>query len=322
MSFTQGDVSVSSEALRKICMNKFKIKTEKESENFAKIAVEPLEVGFGHTLGNALRRVLLTALGGAAVTSVKIDGVSHQFSTIDGVLEDVIEILLNIKNMRLKIDSETPVKLTCKVSGKKEIKAGDFEVEGAAEIINSDQHIATLTDSKAKLNMEMVAEKGKGYSLAEERKTNEIGVIALDALFSPVIAVNYSVDPTRVGRRTDFDKLTLDITTDGSISARDALNEAAEILSETFRKVYEPDAEEEVVESTTAISEEILKMTIEELDLPVRITNALKAIEINALEDLINIPRSQLLKAKNLGTKSISLISEKLVERGLALREA
>jgi len=302
-------------------MVKFKIKQELESENFAKIAIEPLEVGFGHTLGNALRRVLLTTLGGAAVTSVKIDGVSHQFSTIDGVLEDVIEILLNVKKIRLKV-ADNPVKLSTKVSGKKEIKAGDFEVEGAAEIINPDQHIATLTDSKSKFAMEMVAEIGKGYSLAEERKSNEIGVIAVDALFTPVLAVNYSVEPTRVGRRTDFDKLTLDITTDGSISAQDALNEAAKILSETFRKIYEPDVEEEVKDVTPAISEEVLKMTIEELDLPVRITNALKAIEINTLEDLINIPRAQLLKAKNLGTKSISLISEKLVERGLTLREA
>ena len=303
-------------------MVKFKIKTEKELENFAKIALEPLEIGFGHTLGNSLRRVLLTSLAGSAVTSVKIDGVSHQFSTINGVLEDVIEILLNIKKIRLKIDSETPIKLSIKVSGKKEIKAGDFEVEGAAEIINPEQHIATLTDSKSKFNMEMVAEKGKGYSLAEERKSSEIGVIAVDALFTPVVAVNYAVEPTRVGRRTDFDKLTLDVTTDGSISAQDALNEAAKILSETFRKIYEPEVEEEVEETAPAISEEVLKMTIEELDLPVRITNALKAIEINTLEDLINIPRPQLLKAKNLGTKSISLISEKLVERGLQLREA
>lgn len=303
-------------------MVKFKIKTEEESENFAKIIIEPLEIGFGHTLGNSLRRVLLTSLGGSAITSVKIDGVSHQFSTIEGILEDVIEIILNVKKIRLKVDSETAVKLICKISGKKDIKAGDFEVEGAAEVVNPNQHIATLTDAKSKLNMEMIAEKGKGYSMAEERKSNEIGLIAIDALFTPVVSVNYSVEPTRVGRRTDFDKLTLEVTTDGSLTPQDSLNEAAKILSETFRKVYEPDVEEEVEESSSAISEEVLKMTIEELDLPVRITNALKAIEINTLEDLMNIPRGQLLKAKNLGTKSISLISEKLVERGLALREA
>lgn len=303
-------------------MNKFKIKQEKELDNFAKIVIEPLEVGFGHTLGNSLRRVLLTSLGGAAVTAVKIDGVSHQFSTIEGVMEDVIEIILNIKKIRLKIDSDAGIKLIVKASGKTKITAGDFEVEGAAEVINKDQHIATLTDSKSKLNMELVAEKGKGYLLANERKSNEIGVIAIDALFTPVVAVNYNVEPTRVGRRTDFDKLVLDITTDGSYTPLECLNEAAKILSETFRKIYEPDLEEEITEETSVISEEVLKMTIEELDLPVRITNALKAIEINTVEDLVNIPRTQLMKAKNLGTKSISLISEKLTERGLTLREA
>ena len=303
-------------------MVKFKIKVEEEAENFAKIVIDPLEVGFGHTLGNSLRRVLLTALSGCAVTSVKIDGISHQFSTIEGVLEDVIEIILNIKKIRLRIDSESEVKLSLKASGKKEINASDFEVEGACEVVNPNQHIATLTDAKSKLNMEMIAERGRGYSLADERKGNEIGVIAVDALFSPVVAVNYSVEPTRVGRRTDFDKLILEVTTDGSVTPLDCLNEAAKILSEIFKKVYEPDVEEEVEETSPAISEELLKMTIEELDLPVRITNALKAIEVNTLEDLINIPKVQLLKAKNLGTKSISLISEKLVERGLTLREA
>jgi DNA-directed RNA polymerase subunit alpha len=182
--------------------------------------------------------------------------------------------------------------------------------------------IATLTDSKSKLNMEMIAVAGKGYSVAEERKVTEIGVIAIDALFSPVVAVNYTVDPTRVGRSTDFDKITLDITTDGTIAPLDALNEAANLLSETFHKIYEPEIEKEVEDTSSKISEEVLKLTIEELDLPVRITNALKAIEINTIDNLINIPSQQLLKAKNLGTKSLSLITEKLTERGLSLREA
>lgn len=299
----------------------FKIKTEIEKENFAKIAIEPLESGFGHTLGNSLRRVLLTALEGSAVTSVKIDGVSHQFSTVDGVVEDVIEIILNIKNIRVKV-LDKPIKLSLKASGKKEIKAGDFEIEGDGEIVNKDAHIATLTDAKSKLNMELSAEIGKGYSVAEERKFSEIGVMSVDALFTPVVAVNYNVEPTRVGRRADFDKLNLDITTDGTITPADALNEAARILSDTFRRIYEPAPEEELIEESPAVSEEVLKMTVEELDLPVRITNALKAFEVNTIEDLINIPRPQLLKAKNLGTKSVALISEKLSERGLGLREA
>ncbi|MDO8577106.1 MAG: DNA-directed RNA polymerase subunit alpha [Candidatus Daviesbacteria bacterium] len=300
----------------------FKVKIEKESENFASIAIEPLEMGFGHTLGNSLRRVLLTVLPGAAVTSIKIDGVAHRFSTIDGVIEDVIEIILNIKKIRLSVHSDKPIKLILKASGKGAIKAKDLVIEGDAEIANPDQCIATLTDAKSKLNIEMVAEQGKGYSISDERKTDEIGVISVDALFSPVSAVNYSVEPTRVGRRTDFDKLILDVTTDGTVSPLEAVNTAAKLLSETFHAIFEPVVEEEIEESSSKISEETLKLTIEELDLPVRITNALKAIEINTIEDLINTPRQQLLKAKNLGAKSIHLISEKLVERGLTLREA
>ncbi|MBI2039991.1 DNA-directed RNA polymerase subunit alpha [Candidatus Microgenomates bacterium] len=299
----------------------FKVKTELEKDNFAKIAVEPLEVGFGNTLGNSLRRVLLTSLEGSAVTSLKIDGVAHQFSTIEGISEDVIEIILNIKKIRIKVHTEKGVKLTLKAQGKRKITVGDFEIEGDGEIVNPQTHIASLTSSSAKLSMEMTAEKGKGYSQAEERKGSEIGVIVVDALFSPVVAVNYTVEPTRVGRRTDFDKLILDITTDGTISPLEALNEAAKILSDTFHKIYEPD-KEEVEDIKPAISEEVLKLTVEELDLPVRITNALRAIEVSTIEDLINIPRPQLLKAKNLGAKSISLISEKLLERGLNLREA
>lgn len=299
----------------------FKIKTEEESDNFAKITIEPLEAGFGHTLGNSLRRVLLTSLEGTAVTSIKIDGVSHQFSTIDGVVEDIIEIILNIKKVRIKANSDS-IKLTLKASGKKDIKGKDIDIEGDGEIVNGDQHIATLTTPSSKLTIEMTAERGKGYSMAEERKLNEIGVIPVDALFSPVVAVNYSVDSTRVGRKTDFDKLVLDVKTDESITPMEALNEAAKILSETFKNIYEPQVEEETLDTTPRISEEVLKLTTEELDLPVRITNALKAIDINTIEDLINIPRPQLLKAKNLGTKSLSLISEKLLERGLTLLEA
>lgn len=300
----------------------FKINTEIEKENFAQISLGPLEAGFGHTLGNSLRRVLLTSLQGGAVTSVKIDGVSHQFEALDGVMEDVIEIILNIKKIHLQVNSDKPIRLTVKASGKKVVKAGDFEVEGDGEVMNPEQVVVTLTDAKSKLNMEMIAERGRGYSVAEERKTVEIGVIAVDALFSPVSAVNYTVEPTRVGRKTNFDELILDITTDGTISPLDCLKEAAKVLSETFRKVYEPDAEVEVEESDSRISEEVLKLTVEELDLPVRITNALKAIEINTIENLIGIPRAQLLKAKNLGTKSLTLIAEKLSERGLTLSEA
>lgn len=298
----------------------FKIKMVLEKENYTKFVIEPLEGGLGHTLGNSLRRILLSGLEGAAITSVKIEGVSHQFSTIEGISEDVIEILLNLKKIRIKVFSEKPVKFILKASGKKQIQAKDLEVVGDGEIINKDIPIATLNSSSAKLNMEMTVEKGKGYSPIEERKISEIGVIAVDAIFSPVLDVNYSVEETRVGRRTDFDRLVLEITTDGTTTPKEALMLSAKILSSTFKQIYDPVAEEEEVLSTPAVADEVLKMSVEEIDLPVRITNALKAIDINSVEELINTPKSVLLKAKNLGVKSVGFVEEKLVERGLALK--
>ncbi len=303
----------------------FKVITESEKDNTAKFVIEPLESGFGQTLGNSLRRVLLGSLEGAAVTSVKIDGVSHQFSAIEGVVEDVLEIILNIKNLRIKVFADKPIRLKLQASGKiskRVVKGGDFEVIGDGEIVNTDHVIATLTSPKAKLNIEMVAEKGKGYSGADERKSGEIGFIPTDALFSPVTNVNYTVDSTRVGKRTDFDKLNIEIVTDGSIKPAEALNQSAKILSDSFKQIYEPSAEEVVEQPQSTISEDVLKMSIEELDLPVRITNALKAIDINTVENLLTTPRAQLLKVKNLGAKSLGLISEKLSERGLGLGEA
>lgn len=302
----------------------FKIIKQTEEGNYTKFAIEPLESGFGHTLGNALRRVLLSSLEGSAITSIKIDGVAHQFSAIDGVSEDVIEIILNVKKVRVRVTGDKSVKLILKASGKKEVTAADIEVVGAAgEVVNPEQHIATLNDPKAKLNIEMTAEKGKGYSKAEERKSDEIGTLSIDALFSPVVAVNYTVDPTRVGRSTDYDKLVLEVTTDGTIKPLEAIEESARILAAGFKQIYEPlEVKEEEKAVGNSVPDEVLKLTVDELDLPVRITNALRAIDVATVEDLINVSRGTLLKAKNLGSKSLGLISEKLGERGLSLREA
>lgn len=300
----------------------FKVKTE-DKDNISQVVIEPLEQGYGHTLGNSLRRCLLTSLEGSAITSVKINGVSHQFSTLPGVTEDVIKIILNLKKIRLKIYGDKSAHLILEKNGAGKATGADINTQGLAEVVNPNQHIATLTDPKAKLKIEMTAEKGVGYSPIEERKSSEIGVIPIDAIFTPVLSVNYRVDQTRVGRRTDFDKLTLDITTDGTVTPMDAVLKASEILSEYFRQVYSP-LEEEPIEKEPAsqISEELLKASIDELDLPVRISNALKAIEIDTVEKLITIQKGQLMKAKNLGTKSLSLIQEKLAERGLSLSEA
>lgn len=298
----------------------FKVKAVEEKENYAKFIIEPLGGGLGHTLGNSLRRMLLTGLEGAAITSVKIEGVSHQFSTIEGVSEDIIEILLNLKKIRIKVFSEKGAKLILKASGKKQVQAKDLEVVGDGEVVSTDAPIATLNSTSAKLNMEMTVERGRGYSPIEERKISEIGVIAVDAIFSPVIDVNYSVEETRVGRRTDLDRLVIEITTDGTTTPQDALMESAKILSSAFKQIYEPEAEVEEFSSVPVVADEVLKMSVEEIDLPVRITNALRAIDINSVEDLINTPKATLLKAKNLGVKSVGFVEEQLSERGLALK--
>lgn len=304
-------------------MIRFKLNVEEDKGNVATIAIEPLEQGYGHTIGNSLRRTMLSSLSGAAITTVKIDGVSHQFSTISGVIEDVLQIILNLKKIRVKISGDKPVKLTIQKAGKGEVTGKDINTAGVAEIVNPEQHIATISDAKTKLVIEMTAEIGNGYVPSEERKTSEIGVMPIDAIFTPVLMVNYQVDSTRVGRSTNFDKLTLEVTTDGTIAPVEAVKKAAEILTENFRQVYNPTEEAvEVAMPTNTISEELLKASVEELDLPVRISNALKAIEIDTVGKLVTVNRSQLMKAKNLGAKSLSLISEKLSERGLSLSEA
>ncbi len=304
-------------------MIRFKLNVEEEKGNWAQVSIEPLEQGYGHTLGNSLRRCMLSSLPGAAITSVKINGISHQFSTIPGVVEDVIEIILNLKKIRVKIYGDKPIKLSLQRNGKGEVLGKEINTGGLGEIVNQAQYIATLTDSKAKLNIEMTAEVGVGYIPAEEKKSPEIGVMPIDAIFTPVLSVNYKVDQTRVGRKTDFDKLILEVLTDGTITPVDAVKKASEILADYFRQVYNPVEEvEEVPSQSSLISDDVLKASVEELDLPVRITNALKAIEIDTIGKLLEIPRNQLMKAKNLGAKSLSLISEKLAERGLALSEA
>lgn len=300
----------------------FKITTKHQTETDGQFIIEPLLGGFGHTIGSVLRRVLLTQLEGAAISNIKINGIAHQFSTIPGMVEDITILILNLKQVRLRIYSDKPIKMVLDFTGKGEVKAKQIDTQGGAEIVNVDLHIAQLTDSKAKLHVELTAEKGSGYVLADDRKTNEIGVIPIDSIFSPVISVNYNVEPTRVGRRTDFDKLSMEIKTDGTIKPEEALTQASRILSQQFRQIYEPTLEEAVVVDKSSVSDELMKMSVEELDLPVRITNALKAIDIDTVEGLLSTHKNQLMKAKNLGSKSLSLISEKLLERGLNLREA
>lgn len=302
-------------------MLNFKTVLENQTATKGTFVLEPLERGFGHTVGNCLRRVLLSSLPGAAIAEVKISGVQHTFSTIAGISEDVIEIILNLKQVRIKLFSDKSAKFSLKASGKGEVKAKDIDTLGNGEIINPELHIASLNSSSAKLNIDMTVEVGVGYVMADEKKSNEIGVLPIDSIFSPVIEVSYQVEPTRVGRSSNFDKLILVVTTDGTVSPEEALSLASRILAGYFRQIYDPTIDAEIP-TEPAATNGALKLSVEELDLPVRITNALKAIEIDTVEKLVATPRGQLLKAKNLGVQSLALISEKLTERGLALSEA
>ena len=299
----------------------FQIKVEVENVGFGKFNIEPLEQGYGQTLGNSLRRVLLTSLHGAAIVSAKIDGVKHQFSTLPGMKEDVVEFLMNLKKVRLTVEGDEPVTLTISKKGAGEVTAGDIEAPAGVTIVNRDLVLAHLSDKKAVLDVVMTAEKGMGYVSADERHFNEVGVMSVDALFSPVTRVNYRVEATRVGRMTNLDRLVMEIWTDGSISSLDALKSAAKILVSYFTQIVEPKSPgvAESIAVTPTVSDEVLKMRIEELDIPTRIVNALANGGIETIGQLLGTPRVELMKIKNLGVKSLAVVEEKLREKGVAL---
>jgi DNA-directed RNA polymerase subunit alpha len=299
----------------------FLIKTEVEKPGYGMFVIEPLEQGYGHTLGNSLRRVLLTSLPGAAITSIKVTGVAHQFSVVSGLKEDVVELILNLKKVRLALASGESAVLKLSKKGTGTVTAGDFEVPAGVTIVNPEQVIATLTEKKAELDLEATVETGYGYVQADERHVDEVGRIPLDSLFSPVIRVNYRVDATRVGRMTNLDKLVMEVWTDETITPMNALKSAAKVLVSYFLQVYEPKARvaDESVAVTPSISDEVLKMRIEELDIPTRIVNALSRGGIETIGQLLGTPRVELMKIKNLGTKSLSIVEEKLREKGVAL---
>lgn len=296
-----------------------------EDKQTATYVMEPLERGFGTTLGNSLRRILMSGLPGVAVTSVKIDGVLHEFSTIPGVHEDVTNIVLNLKGLCAKMFTEESKKLIVNAKGPCEVKAKDIEHDSEVEIINEDMHIATL-DKDATLFMEITLEKGRGYVLADKNKTPNmpIGVIPMDSLFTPVTKVNFSVENTRVGQITDFDKLTLDVCTNGSMNVDEAVSLAAKIMSEylsQFINLTDHVSDVEImVEKEEDKKEKILEITIEELDLSVRSYNCLKRAGINTVEELIMRNEEEMMKVRNLGKKSLEEVQQKLEALGLGLR--
>ena len=302
-------------------LSQIEIRIEKETPDFGRFVIEPLDQGYGHTIGNSLRRILLTSLPGAAITQVKIAGVRHQFTSLSGMSEDIVEFILNLKKIRLNITSDKPVKLALDVKGPKEVKAKDISKAAGVEIVNGDLTLANLADSKSKLAATLIAETGTGYSLSEERKTGEIGVMPIDANFSPITQANYTVEPTRVGRLTSYDKLTLEITTDATLKPSEALKKAAKILVDHFLIIHEPQiaAKKPKTQAPASIqlTEDLLNTSLEELDLPIRLTNSLKAGKIETIGDFLAKDKKDLMKMKNLGPKSITLVEEKLRERGI-----
>lgn len=297
---------------------------EKSATNrYGKFTIEPLERGFGVTLGNALRRVLLSSLPGAAVAAVKIEGVQHEFSTITGIKEDVPEVLLNLKQMRFKIHSDTPKMALFDARGKSDIKAGDLKADADVEILNPELHIATL-NKEGEFRAEVEIGAGRGYVAAENQATQDrpIGVLPLDSMFSPVTKVNFEVENTRIGQRIDYDKLTLEIWTDGSIIPSDALAYGAKILKDHFALFVH--FEEEIVEEVEEeVDEEFLRIktllerSVEELELSVRSSNCLKAANIKTIGDLVTKSEGEMLKYRNFGRKSLKEIADILASMSL-----
>ncbi len=296
-------------------------------KTYGKFVVEPLERGYGITLGNSLRRVLLSSLPGAAVTSVKIDGVLHEFSTIPGVKEDVTEIVLNLKALSVKLDGDEPRLVRIEAEGEREIKAGDIIHGPDVEILNPDLHIATL-GADARLYMEITLEKGRGYVPAEKNKEQgqPIGIIPMDSIFTPVVKANFRIENTRVGQVTDYDKLTLEVWTDGSIAPDEAVSLGAKILNEhlnLFVTLTDQVRDVEImVEKEEDKKEKVLEMTIEELDLSVRSYNCLKRAGINTVEELTQRTEEDMMKVRNLGKKSLEEVQSKLAELNLSLKKS
>jgi DNA-directed RNA polymerase subunit alpha len=296
------------------------IEIRERRENYAKFVIEPLERGFGITLGNALRRVLLSSIPGAAVTYVKIDGVLHEFSTIPGVTEDTTDLLLNLKGLPIKLNSDDPKVLTLSVSGPKEVTAGDISPDGDIEILNPNYHLATLTTKAAKLQMEIGVEKHRGYVTADRQRNIEhmIGLIPMDSIFSPIRKVNFTVDDTRVGQVVDFDRLTFEIETNGSITPDDALSQASDILQDQLALFTNFMVDEKPVMTAPASEWDV---PVETLNLSVRSFNCLKRAGISKVSELLDMSEDEIIKMRNFGKKSLDEIKQVLEERGLSLRQ-
>jgi DNA-directed RNA polymerase subunit alpha len=298
----------------------FEIKEESKQKNYSEFVISPLLQGYGVTLGNSLRRVLLSSLMGAAIVNVKISGVKHQFSTLKGMKEDIVEFLLNLKKVRFSYKGDKPTKATISAKDEGEVHAKDIKTEAGVSVVNPDLVLAYLNKG-SKLEAKLEIEKGVGYSPAEDRTTGEIGLIPLDASFSPIVRVNYRVEETRVGRLTNYDKLILEIWTDGTVDPKDSLLDSARILMSYYQQVVSP---KKVVKEEEKKESDVLgpvgKLSVEEIGLPTRVANALLKNGYETVEDLVNAKRDELVKVRNLGEKSVKIIDAALGEKELEIQ--
>lgn len=299
--------------------SKFHIKTLKQDATYGKFELSPLIGGFGHTIGNCLRRILLITIPGAAITSIKIAGANHLFTTLPGVKEDLVDISLNLKKVKFSYNKDEPITLELNKKGVGVVTAGDITTPDSCKVANPDQIIGTITDAKTTLKIEMTVERGIGYTLARELKSDVVGQIILDAAFTPVLRANYMVEPTRLGKKSNFDKLTMEVWTDGSIEPLTALKMAARDMINTLSQIVDPkEFDEEVVTIASNPSSSGMDISIEEIELPLRVTNALKKSGYSTIEHLIKAGRLEVSKAKNVGEKSLKIIDAWLKEKNLS----
>jgi DNA-directed RNA polymerase subunit alpha len=302
-----------------------KIEVVQAAENYGRFKIEPLDPGYGHTLGNALRRVLISSIPGSAITKVKIEGVFHEFSTLNGMKEDFTEVILNIKGIRLRCYAERPVKLNLIKSGPGAVRAKDLEIPSNVELSNPEHYICMLDSEQARLDMELTVERGRGYVAADQRDALPIGEIPMDAIFTPIPRVNYVVENTRIGQATDFDRLLLEIWTDGTVKPGDALSHAAQVLVQYYQTIadFSRLTQEQEAPSAllgTSIAPDIYDIPIEDLELSTRTFNCLKRAEIIKVGQVLQMDEKALLAVRNLGQKSMEEIREKLIERGFIPR--
>jgi DNA-directed RNA polymerase subunit alpha len=298
----------------------FTVSAKNTTDSYAQFTIEPLPQGFGATLGNSLRRVLLTSIKGTAVTKVKVKGVKHQFSTMKGLREDIVELILNIKKINFHLEGENEAKVTLEVSGINKVTAKDITLPANVTISNPDEYLASITDAKTKLEVTIWLELGFGYSPSENRPTAEMNTIPVDSLYSPIRRVNFSIEETRVGRETNFDKLILDVWTNGAVSPEAALEQASKTLVRYFKHIYNPSEQvNDTKPSADGLSASALGASVEELELPIRITNALRKGGFATIGDFEGKTRADIEKVRNLGVKSIDQIQNQLKEKGVEI---